>query len=240
MKWAHAVVASLALVACSTSSTPPAIVHLSAAEHGRALFSDPTASSSPLNNVACASCHRVADDASDVRLLPGGALAGASGRASYWAGQEIELLRAVNDCRTYFMQARDAWTADDEEAKALWAYLSSLPGDAKPIPFTIVRSVVDLPAGDPNVGGDVYARACKSCHGAVHTGEGALASQAPRIPDQVSAQHLQYSRTDQRVIFIEKIRHGGFLGYGGFMPPFSIETLTDVQIGALLAYLGLY
>ena len=28
-------------------------------------------------------------------------------------------------------------------------------------------------------------------------------------------------------VFLEKTRHGGFLGYGGDMPPFSEEVLPD-------------
>jgi thiosulfate dehydrogenase len=42
------------------------------------------------------------------------------------------------------------------------------------------------------------------------------------------------------LVFIEKVRHGGFLGYGGLMPPFSLEAMTDAELGALLSFLGLY
>ena len=45
---------------------------------------------------------------------------------------------------------------------------------------------------------------------------------------------------EDRKAFIEKIRHGGFLGYGGTMPPFSQAVLSDADLGALLAFLKLY
>jgi thiosulfate dehydrogenase len=42
----------------------------------------------------------------------------------------------------------------------------------------------------------------------------------------------------QRLIFTEKIRHGLFLGYGGTMPPFSSQLLSDAEVSDLLEALG--
>jgi len=39
-------------------------------------------------------------------------------------------------------------------------------------------------------------------------------------------------------VFTEKIRHGLFLGYGGVMPPFSREVLSDQDVSDLLEALG--
>jgi thiosulfate dehydrogenase len=39
-------------------------------------------------------------------------------------------------------------------------------------------------------------------------------------------------------VFIEKVRHGGFLGYGGDMPPYSLEVLPDATVSDLLEALG--
>lgn len=39
-------------------------------------------------------------------------------------------------------------------------------------------------------------------------------------------------------MFVQKVRHGGFLGYGGKMPPYSQEKLTDQDLGDLLELLG--
>ena len=36
------------------------------------------------------------------------------------------------------------------------------------------------------------------------------------------------------------VRHGGFLGYGGEMPPFSVEKLSDAELADLIEYLGPY
>jgi thiosulfate dehydrogenase len=41
------------------------------------------------------------------------------------------------------------------------------------------------------------------------------------------------------VVVIEKTRHGRFFGVGGNMPLYSLEALSDEDLGALLAYLGL-
>ena len=227
-------------IACGTK-TDTRDVRGTPEQHGAAIFKDKAASPSTLNTFSCATCHAVA--ASDVgdRILPGGVLAGAPARPAYWQGQEGDLLRAVNHCRYYFMGAPDPWTKDDEEAKAVYAYLVSLPGGTpSAVPFTVVAAVVDLPAGDAKAGEAVYARACKTCHGSAHTGDGRSPARAPKLPEQTLAEHAQYSRTDQRLVFVEKVRHGGFLGYGGNMPPFSKEALSDADLGALVAFLGLY
>jgi thiosulfate dehydrogenase len=40
-------------------------------------------------------------------------------------------------------------------------------------------------------------------------------------------------------VFVEKTRHGGFLGYGGTMPPFSLNVLSDEDLADLLTFLRL-
>jgi thiosulfate dehydrogenase len=209
-------------------------------DHGRAVFSDPRASESTLNAFACSTCHLAEPDANDGRALPGAPLGGVTKRTTYWAGQEDDLLRAVNACRTRFMGARDPWTRDDEEAKVLYAYLDSLPGSPAPAPFTVVQQVVDVPAGDPARGAAVYAAACESCHGARDAGFGRLTPRAPILPWQTLAEHAYLGPDEQRLVFVEKVRHGVFLGYSGTMPPFSLEALPDADLGAMLAFLGLY
>ena len=49
---------------------------------------------------------------------------------------------------------------------------------------------------------------------------------------------LGYSERLIRLVFIEKVRHGPFLGYGGTMPPFSMETLSDEGLADLLEALA--
>ena len=36
-----------------------------------------------------------------------------------------------------------------------------------------------------------------------------------------------------RIVRAEKVRHGGFFGVGGQMPPFSLEQMSDEDLGAL-------
>jgi thiosulfate dehydrogenase len=242
MKRAALALTALALAACSTETVVKTkVVKGTAIDHGEALFADHNASPSTLNAFSCATCHAAEAGEASGRILPGAPLAGATSRPTFWGGQENDLLRSINDCLFYFMGAKDRWTADNEDARAMYAYLSSLPdGAAGPASFTVVAAVADLTPGDANAGADTFSRACKSCHGALHTGEGRLTTRAPRLPDDTNAEHKEYSAVEQRVVFVEKIRHGGFKGYGGSMPPFSEETLTDEQVAGLLSYFDLY
>lgn len=235
--------AALAFAAGCTTETvvETKIEKGTAVDHGRALFSDPAASSSTLNDFSCATCHVAEGSPPAGRVLPGAPLAGVTKRPTFWGGQDNDLLRAVNDCRYYFMLAQEPWTADDVEARAMYAYLDSLPpAQPESAPFTVVTAVADLAPGDAAAGAAVYQGACLSCHGALHTGAGKLADTAPRLPDDPNAEHTEYTPTEQRLIFVEKTRHGGFLGYGGVMPPFSSEALDDGALADLLAYLELY
>jgi len=60
------------------------------------------------------------------------------------------------------------------------------------------------------------------------------------LPEDTLAEHAGYSLRSQRLVFIEKIRHGLFLGYGGDMPPFSKEQLSDAEISDVLEALGVF
>jgi hypothetical protein len=51
---------------------------------------------------------------------------------------------------------------------------------------------------------------------------------------------VQFDATDTRVSFIEKSRHGAFLGLYGSMPPYRLEALPDADLSDLLAFLELY
>ncbi len=230
-----------ALVACGTR-TEDRVTRRTAVEHGRAIYLDPRASPSTVNRFACVTCHVAEPRDDDGKLRPGAPLAGVLARPTYWHGQEDDALRAINACRIYFMGAQEPWSRGDEEAKALYAYLSGLPASGPPVavPFTVVESAVDLPAGDRARGKVVFDTACSSCHGAKRTGEGRLTERAPKLPEQTLAEHTYLSPTDRRVVFVEKVRHGVFLGYSGTMPPFSREVMSDADLSALLAYLDLY
>ncbi len=223
--------ASFAAAGCPGETTTET---RSAIEHGEVLFGLPQLSPAPGNELACADCH----DASPQPYLTGGALGGVTTRTSFWAGQETTLLGAINHCRYYFMLADTPWTGEEVEARAIYAYLESLPGDATPASFTI-GAIADPGIGDAGRGKAVYEGACSTCHGAIGTGEGAKTPNATLLPDEFLAQHAEYTPLDRRLTFVQKTRHGTFFGYGGQMPPFSLEVLPDADVADLIAYLGL-
>jgi thiosulfate dehydrogenase len=207
-----------------------------ATDHGRALFHDPAASPSVSNTFSCATCHP--SDVAEARAFSGASLAGATARTTLWGGQENDLLRSINDCRSYFMDAASPWTVDDEDAKDMYAYLLSLaPGSSDAQPFTKVITIGDVPAGDAAIGATVFSETCKTCHGSLHDGVGKLASFIPSLPDDTVNSHAALGAPAVRLVFIEKVRHGAFVSSGS-MPPFSREALSDEELGALLAYLG--
>ena len=223
--------AFLALLGCSGSPTES---HVSAAARGQALFE----SASDVG-FSCATCHP-GKDADPTLILPGADLHGATGRTSFWGGQQNDLLRAVNDCRSLFQGIKPPLEPQDPKAQDLYAFLSTLDGAGDAIPFSVVRSVTDLPAGDAARGDAVYQNACQTCHGEQHTRRGAITELTPTLPDEVLHEHATFTADERRVVFVEKVRHGGFLGYVGSMPPFSLEVLPDAELADLLSSLELY
>ncbi|MBL9022007.1 MAG: c-type cytochrome [Myxococcales bacterium] len=222
---------ALALASCSGDTTTET---RSAVEHGEVLFTQPELSPAPGNELACSDCHA----AEPAPYLSGGSLAGATSRTTFWSGQELTLLGAINHCRYYFMLADEPWTGQEVEARAIYAYLESMTGDASPASFTI-GDVVDPGPGSADRGKAVYRGACESCHGAAKTGLGAKTPTAPILPDETLAQHPldEYTVEERRLVFVEKTRHGTFFGYGGQMPPLSVEVLSDAELADILTYL---
>lgn len=232
------------LVLAAAGCGEPSVVQATAVEHGEMLFHDSTIAGTSLNSYACATCHEAEPGEAKDRILPGSPLAGATERPSYWGGSELSLLRSLNHCAYYFMLKDAAFTKEDETARALYAYLESLPSGEKDIanqPFAVVYLVDDVPEGSATAGAALFERACSSCHGAAHTGEGRLVERAPVLPEQTIEEHPSptYTDLDRRLVFIEKVRHGAFVGYGGQMPPFSVEKLPDQDLADVLAFLGL-
>ncbi|WP_437498797.1 c-type cytochrome [Sorangium sp. So ce1099] len=234
--------AALVCGVCGCPGDPETkIVDATAVEHGAALFRDPSIAETSFNRYSCATCHEAVPGEAGDAMLPGAPLAGAVNRPHYWGGQEVDLLAAINHCLYYFMTKDLPWTADDEAARAMYAYLESLPGDgeaAEAVPFTPVYALSQPPPGDPKNGELIHERACASCHGRARSGEGRLVTRAPALPDQTLDEHPlgEYTEADRLLVFVEKVRHGGFVGYGGQMPPFSLEVLSDEEFGDLLSF----
>jgi thiosulfate dehydrogenase len=215
----------------------------SAAERGRSLFTSVSASDAKSNRFACSTCHAAEESGVNGRVLPGYVLAGAVERPTFWGGARHDLLEAIEDCRYFFMGAQRRWTPEDEDAKAMFAYLAGLPKAQRgAMPFTVVPIAADLPAGDARRGAEIYEGTCKACHGAVHTGRERLKDSIPVLPEESVAAFLAYGfdRTQVRVVFIEKVRHGAFLGLFGQMPLWTKEAMSDDDLASLVSYLGLY
>jgi thiosulfate dehydrogenase len=226
-------VASLAL-GCGTSGEPPE----NAVARGRALFESGDLGDSGLNFYECSTCHE-AEAGESGRILPGAALAGVTERPWFWGGQENDLLRALEACRTYFMYASEPLAPESGEGRALYAYLASLaPGNPEPVPFSVVQPIGPLPRGDAERGAALFASACANCHGTLNAGAGALSRRIPPLPAATLEDHAGYEPGELRLVFIEKVRHGGFLGYGGAMAPFSSEVLGDPELSDILEALG--
>jgi thiosulfate dehydrogenase len=103
-----------------------------------------------------------------------------------------------------------------------------------------VRIIDDpLERGNAVNGALLYDRACGYCHGEISTGTGRLGERVPRLPEDGIAEHEGYTPRLLRLVFIEKVRHGKFFGYGGDMPPFSREVLSDAELSDILEALGL-
>lgn len=206
---------------------------------GAELFRTRALSGSHINLYTCATCHDVTEAESE-QLEPGAVLAGATLRQSFWGGQVNDLLSAIDECRSNFMAAGEPLKPDEPNAVALYQYLSSLePGNPEPVPFTTLRIIDDsLERGDAANGALLYDRACGYCHGAIGTASGRLGERVSLLPDEAVADHEGYSPRQLRLVFIEKVRHGKFFGYGGDMPPFSREVLSDAELADILEALG--
>ncbi len=238
-----AILALSLLVAAGISCgdvSEPTVETVTPEDRGRELFFQGAALGRSGNLVSCSVCHADLD-----RALPGqsgAALARLAERPSYWGGQENDLLRSVNQCLYWFMGRAEPLAVGDPDGDDLFAYLVSIDGAdsaAAAQPFTLGEVVWPGP-GAAELGEVVYADACQHCHGARSTGEGALIPTSPVLPEETLAAHPdpEYSVEDRRLVFVEKVRHGPFLGYGGTMPPFSTDSLSDADLANLLTYLA--
>jgi len=228
--------AVLLALAFACSSEPPPV---SEVQRGTQLFASTALSPSSLNVFSCATCHDPVPMPNAPWIKTGAPLAGATLRTSFWGGQENDLLQSINDCRSQFMNANAPLLASDPDAEALYSYLVSLePGDSSSFPFTVEATISDVPRGDATHGLTLFDETCAYCHGTMHNGNGRLSTIIPVLPEDTIAAHSQFSAEGQRLVFIEKVRHGGFFGYGGNMPPYALEILGDSDVSDLLEALG--
>jgi thiosulfate dehydrogenase len=223
-----------AAAACSGGADAP----VAARDFGAELFRSPSFSESAFNHFSCATCHRTTPDDPSPRV--GGTLYDVAARPSFWGGHAPRLIDAVSHCNFFFMRGPQLIDPEDPRGRALYEYLVAIsPGSSAAVrPMTFVENVGDLARGDPARGRVAYDAACRSCHGAPHSGSGRMYPEVPIIPEASIGFGVTLG-ADPDLVVIEKVRHGRFYGVGGEMPPFSREALSDADLGAILAYLGL-
>jgi mono/diheme cytochrome c family protein len=234
-------VAALSLSALAAGSC---VDRVSAERQGAEHFNDPRFSSSRFNGYACATCHRATSQDQPDRTLPGATLAGVTRRPTFWGGSIVALEDAVGLCFEKFMRG-GRFDPNQERSIALYAYLDSLASrpDAvtSAVPFTVPGFTRPPEAGDVTRGQRAYDRACSYCHGAPRRAVPAPITSATVLPDDTEREHTAaggYTVESLRQVFVEKSRHGSFLGFAGVMPPFSTETLSDQDLADITAYLS--
>lgn len=226
----------LVLLAAGTlgSCSADEVLEVDAVARGKVVFSTPRTSKNSLNSVACATCHVTAGPSGK---RAGGSLAGVTKRSTFWAGRTRDVLDATNQCMAAFMLDPTGLERDEQRARDLYAFLLQAEGAGDVVPFTVVGDVTNVVRGDALRGEPLFTAACAPCHGAKSTGAGAL-PRVPPLPDDTIRGHPGYPPLDLRLQVIEKVHHGPFFGYGGSMPPFSLEVLSDQELGDILEYLG--
>lgn len=70
------------------------------------------------------------------------------------------------------------------------------------------------------------------CHGARDTGAGRINDLASILPDVRAEYDALFPGIPHALVFVEKIRHGQFYGVGGNMPFYTLEALSDEDLGA--------
>jgi thiosulfate dehydrogenase len=223
------------------------------ADVGAHEFADPSAFyQSQLNT-----CHEATATPDPTRIDPGYNLYGVLARERTWGGTVERLEDAVGACLTYYMRQPESQPFDPsaDAALALYDFLASVTPAGSPtatMPMTIVEDIKPIAMGDATRGEAVYKAACVRCHGEAHTGRGSIIQPAPVVLPEFTSLCVDgkagigagcyqnvFPGVAAGLVVIEKTRHGRFFNIGGTMPFYSVEALTDAQIGDMLAYLNL-
>jgi len=205
---------------------------------GQDVFETP----SPLGNeFACSHCHSttpasVVPSSGQIHVAHG--VGDVVARPAYFGGAVPDLLGAVNRCRADWMAA-PPWQSEDQEFAEIEAFLSSLHrggGNAAPLEVDITPPATTGPSeGDPEVGCELFARACSSCHGEYGVGG---SSRAPSLwTRQLSSYTIReyIRRSGPTTNEVPDTLYEGLLG--NTMPFWSAQRLSDENVEDIVAYL---
>ena len=205
--------AAIGLAACVLTIATDA--QTGTAGHGRKIYEES----------GCARCHAasIEEDASEGGLLRAGhPLEGAAYRGTWWSGRiTTDAAEASQFCRKTFIDPNDEEEFSAAERKALVLFMQQLGAERGISPHTLLRrdaGDVDLNAGEPARGKDLYRRACLACHG----GQDPLRSEA---------EIAKMSRDFSPAQLADVIRRGK-----ATMPFFQVDRLTALQVADIAAY----
>jgi mono/diheme cytochrome c family protein len=183
------------------------------------------------NSFACATCHALAEPASDGLRRPGHPIGDATRRRSWKNGKAPTFLAAVNSCLEEWMGA-PAWTGSDPRFLALRDYLDrqASASRAPDLRFEIVQPPADVSGGDAARGRTVFDQTCVVCHGAggVGTDRGPRVIHSNRLPDYIS-KRIRTSGSAKSAVYGELT--------GGVMPFWAKDRLDDGEVRDLVAFL---
>jgi len=90
------------------------------------------------------------------------------------------------------------------------------------------------PSYEAQLGRDVFAHYCSTCHGDTGAGDGFNAYNLDPRPRDFSDQAFQKAKSDAELV--DAIRRGGAgVGLSSLMPPWG-RTLTERQVGEVVLY----
>ena len=103
-----------------------------------------------------------------------------------------------------------------------------------PVPPAQAAPEVSVPSYEAQLGRDVFAHYCATCHGDAGAGDGFNAYNLDPHPRDLSDEGFQKTKTDAQLA--DTIRRGGSgVGLSSLMPPWG-RTLTERQVGEVLLY----
>ena len=186
---------------------------------------------------ACATCHALTEPAADGLRRAGHPIGDALRRQSYKNGQLNTFLDAANTCLNDWINISTPWTQSSEQFTALVDYLESEDtgtGTTTDVTFTIMGESVPSEAftGDITRGQAAFNETCASCHGVDAQG-GLNVGFALAGIDYSEEQIARKVRTSGPIS-----SNSVYTGLtGGRMPFWSLERLSNQELGDIIAYL---